>query len=623
MDGHVCIVLAQAGQAAASVQATPGWEAWTLLGLIGLMLGALASGRFGVDIVMVGILALLLLLGIVGPTQAVSGFGNPALWTVALLYVVAGGLRETGAITALTTKLIGRPKSARGATARIAAPVAALSAFANNTPIVASFLPVIDTLSRRSGIPASKLYMPLSFAAILGGTCTLIGTSTTLVVHGQILEHNEDIKRQGGELLPVMGMFTIGAVGVPLTIIGAAYVLLLGDKLLPARGHAGLDAQNARQYQTAMRVEPGSPVVGKSVEAAGLRHLPGLFLSRIERADETIIGPEPEEALRGDDVLVFVGILDSVVDLQKIRGLVPLAHEERAAGEDEPRSMRRLVESVVSNSSPLIGRSIRDAGFRTRYGAVVVAVSRQGHTVPGKLGDIVLRPGDTLLMEVGVSFTKRFRQSRDFHLVSELDDAASPRHDRAWIATVILGGLVILISTEVLSPLVGAAAAAAGMVLTRCCTGPQARSSIDWTVVVVIGCAFGIGRAMESTGLANSVAGLLVDAAMPLGPIALLAAIYVVTLLFTMFITNNAAAVLMFPIALAASQEAGLGFMPFAIALAVAASAEFSTPIGYQTNLMVMGPGGYRWLDYTRFGLPLTVLGGVVTVIVAPIVFGF
>lgn len=619
-------------------------EAWVTAILLVTMLAALITGKIGADLVVVGTLFLLILTGIVEPVEAVRNFANPAVITIAFLYVVAEGLKETGAINVLTARLLGNPRTPLQAQARLVLPVAALSAVANNTPIVATFMPVISSLTKRTGLAGTRLFMPLSFAAILGGLCTLIGTSTTLVVAGQVRAHNKDIHEQrdaivlanGGTadlpaaaqeridaLPPTMqefSMFTIAGAGAPVAVIGIAYILLFGRRLLPRRIDEGLAHNQARQYVVAMRVRSDSVIVGKTIEQAELRNLPGLFLSRIERADQTILAVGPDVQFEPNDILLFVGRLSSVVDLQKIKGLTPITDDNDKPVDYRPRM--KLTEVVISNSSPLIGRTIRDAGIRTRYNAVVVAVHRQGHRQLGKIGDIVVRPGDTLLLETGKEFARRYRESDEFILVSELEGSAAPRHERAWVAMGILLVVVLTISFEILDPMVAAMCGAALMVLLRCCTGPQARASVDFQVLTVIGAAFGVGAAMEKSGLASFIAHNGIAWAAELGPVVMLAIIYFMTVAFTTCITNNAAAVLMIPIAFEAAHEASLNPLPFAVAVAIAASAEFSTPIGYQTNLMVMGPGGYKWIDYLRFGGPLTLLSGAIAIIFCTFMYG-
>lgn len=599
--------------------------------LILLMVGTLALGRIGADIVMMGVLLVLLVTGILEPGEAVRGFANQGVVMVAMLYIVAAAMKETGAMSRITAVLMGRPRDARSAQIRLTIPVAVMSAFINNTPIVAMFLPTLAGLARRCKIAPSKLYMPLSFASILGGVCTLIGTSTNVVIakllsdanltadHGPVTADNPALG---------FGMFTLTRVGLPIAVIGVVYILIFGRKWLPDRVNPIEDAETQGQgYHAALKVSPSSPIVGKTIEAANLRNLPGLFLSRIERADDTVVAVSPQEIIEGDDVLVFVGQLESVVELQQIKGLVPSTIEAREQSEGGAhgkgyRPNMRIVESVISNNSSLVGLTIRQSGIRTRYGAVVVAVRRQGQQIPGKLGEIRLRPGDTLLLEALPGFADRFGNTGDFYLVHERGTPASLRHDRAWVAMAILALLVMLLSFGVLDPMTSAMLAAGLMVLTRCCTGPQARRGVDFQILTVIGASFGIGEAMVKTGLACEISHTIVQVFDSLGPWGLLACIYALTTVFTACMTNNAAAVLMFPIAVAIAAEQSINPMPFVVAITVAASCEFSTPIGYQTNLMVMGPGGYKWIDYTRFGGPLTILCGVTCVLLAPLVFG-
>ncbi len=595
-----------------------GTEAWLTAGVLLAMLAGLASGRVAPDLALGGALLLLLISGIIGPAEAIAGFANPGVATIALLYIVAAGMKETGAVRGMAARLIGQPRSTLDAQARLIGPIAALSAFTNNTPLVAAMLPVLDSTARRAGIAASRLFMPLSFAAILGGMCTLIGTSTNLVVHGLIKQHNA---LPDATPIREFGMFTVAWVGVPVMAVGLAYILVFGRALLPTREDPMSAEASAKRYMTEVRVERGSPVAGKNVEEAGLRHLPGLFLSRIDRGDRSITAVGPGERVREGDVLVLVGDLDSVVDLQSTRGLTPVTAESDEANGGNRHSMK-LIEAVVSPSSPLVGQTVRDAAIRSRYNAVVIAAHRFGHKLSGKIGDIVIHPGDTLLLEAGPDFASRYRGSSEFHLVSELEGAAAPRHARAPIAIGIMVALVAALSAGLLQPMVGAMAAAGLMIITRCCTGPQARASIDWSVLIVVASAFGIGNAMQASGLAPFLADRLIDVAGSGGPVAILAAIYVLTVVFTMLMSNTAAAVLMFPVAIDAASVAGIDALPVAVLVAIAASADFSTPLGYQTNLMVLGPGGYRWIDFTRFGTPLTLLAGAVAIGATMVAFG-
>ena len=604
------------------------WEPILTGSLLVLMVGTMAIGRFAPDIIMMGVLLILLVFGILQPDEAFQGFANQGVITVAMLYIVAAAMKETGAMSRLTATMLGRPKSERSAQVRLTLPVAFLSAFINNTPIVAMFLPTLAGVARRCKIAPSKLFMPLSFASILGGVCTLIGTSTNVII-AELLD-NEQLAANGQAVSadnPALGfgMFTLAKVGLPIALIGLGYILIFGRRWLPDLQNPIDQVQNQSQgYHAALSVKAESPIVGKTVEAADLRNLPGLFLSRIERDDDSMVAVSPKEIIHAGDVLVFVGQLSSVVELQQIKGLVPSTTDaqETEAGDAQYRPNLRVVEAVVSNNSSLIGMTIRQSEIRTRYGAVVVAVRRQGQEIPGKLGEIRLRHGDTLLLEAPPGFSVRHSSTDDFYLVNELATPAALRHDRAWVAGSILALLVVLITFGVFKPMTAAMLAAGLMILTRCCTGPQARKGIDFQILTVIGASFGIGQAMINTGLASDISHAMVSMFASLGPWGLLAIIYVLTSVFTATMTNSASAILMFPIAIGIAIEQQLNAMPFIVAITVAASCEFSTPIGYQTNLMVMGPGGYRWRDFTRFGGPLTVLCGVVCVLLTPWMFG-
>jgi di/tricarboxylate transporter len=547
---------------------------------------------------------------VIAPDEALKGMSNEGMITVAALFVLAAAVERTGALAALVDRALGRPRSLAAAQVRTMVGPSLLSAFMNNTPVVALMVPAIRDWAKKHKLPVSKLLMPMNDAVVLGGLCTLIGTSTNVVVSGLV----ED--KRGTPL----EMFDITPLGVVLLGVGFVYLLVASRWLLKDRRPPMSKSDDPRQYSLEMLVEPGSPLVGRSIEEAGLRHLDNLFLMEIDRGGHVLAAVAPTERLEAGDRLVFVGVIDSVVELQKIRGLRPAT--DQVFKLVDPRSERRLVEAVVSNACPLVGRTIREGRFRSTYGAVVIAVARDGERMQMKIGDIALAPGDTLLLEAGPTFLDRQRSSRHFYLVSEVADAAAPRHDRAWIACTILAAMVLAAALDLVPMVAAALLAACGVVATRCISSTEARRSIEWESLLLIAASFGLARAMEKTGLAAAVAQSTIVSAGD-EPYLVLAAIYLVTMLFTELMSNNAAAVLTFPIAWQTAADLGVNPMPFVMAVTVAASCGFATPMGYQTNLMIYGPGGYKFRDYVRFGGPLNLLVMALTVLLAPLIWPF
>lgn len=588
-----------------------GWEGWFSIAITTLCFSTLALTRYSPDIVMVGGLTLLLLAGVLSPEQALSGLANEGMVTVGVLYVVVTGLRETGGIGWIVHSVLGRPRSLQHAQIRLMAPVAAISALLNNTPVVAMFIPAINDWARRNRLSVSKLMIPLSYASIAGGTCTLIGSSTNLVVNGLL------IKETGADGL---AMLELAWVGVPVMLVVFIFILVGSKWLLPERVPAISIYDDAREYTVEMLVENGSKLSGKSIEEAGLRQLPGMYLIEIDRQGQIMPAVSSYEILHDGDRLVFAGVIESVVDLQKTQGLTPASNQIYKLGSS--RQDRVLVEAVVSDSCPLAGKSVRKGRFRNIYNAVIIAVARNGKRIHQKIGEIVLRPGDTLLLESHHSFAEQQRNSRDFFLVSEIDGAKPPQYQKAMLAMIILALMVLAVTTGWLSMLKASLLAAGLMILTRCTTGREARRSVDWQILIVIAASFGLGSALQITGAAESIAVSLVELAGGDREISLLL-MFAVTALLSAVATNNAAAVIMFPIALTTANSLGVSVMPFVITLMVAASASFATPIGYQTNLMVYGVGGYRFSDYLRIGIPLTVLVGLTTVLLVPQVWDF
>jgi di/tricarboxylate transporter len=607
------------------------------------------------DLLFVGGLVAVTLTGVITPSQALAGFANPAVVTIGSLYIVAAGLRTTGVLDWIGNLLLGSARTATSALARLAVSVLGLSAFINNTPVVAMFVPVALDWCRRRGVSPSRMLVPISYLAILGGTCTLIGTSTNIIVNGLMREQRaiearrpaaDALAPQVADGLRDMTMFEIGRVGLPCALVGALYLLVVGRRLLPDRTELieRLDEQR-REYLVETVVQPQCRLIGKTVEQAGLRHLRGLFLVEIDRGEEVITPVAPSDVIHEGDRLVFTGVVSTIVDLEKIPGLVPagdLAYEIHP----QQRQQRFLAEAVVSRSSPLVGRTVRAANFRRLYNAAVVAVHRNGARLPTKIGDIVLQPGDTLLLQTRPEFAAAFRNSRDFYLVAPVEGYQPQRRHRAWLAVGLMALLIVWFTASpwlgqlrlpetlaswlgwdrlpegLASPAVAAMAVAGLMVVLRCLPTSEARSVIDLQVLVTIAAALGLGRALTESGAARTMAELAV-AAIGDHPYVLLLLIYVLSVVFTELITNNAVAAMLFPLGVAVAAAGGFSPRPLVMAVAIAASLSFVTPFGYQTNLMVMGPGGYVPRDYLKVGWPLTLLVGATALFLIPRIWPF
>ncbi|MEN0066783.1 MAG: SLC13 family permease [Myxococcota bacterium] len=580
------------------------WDAWLTLVVVGSATFAMARERLAPDFLMFGALCILVVAGVIGPADALVGFSHQAVFTIGVLLVVAGAVQETGALKMMSSALFGRSRKPVPVMLRMMIPTAALSAFLNNTPIVAMLIPLVRSHAKAIELPPSKLLLPLAWAAMFGGTCTMVGTSANLVVQGMLDARN----------IAALGIFDIALVGIPTTLVGIVYLTTVGYRLIPDRTEAIRTARaEARDYLVELRVAPDSPLVGATVEDAGLRSLPGLFLARIRRGEgPTINAVPPSYRLRADDLLVFTGVATTVQDLiSQVPGLQPV--DEQIALDDQ-----ELFEVVISHRSPLLGLTVRDAEFRRRFNAAILAVHRAGARIDQKIGDIVLEPGDTLMLWASSGFGRNYRGSPAFYLISALETGAPTRYPRARFVLGVLVTMVLVPAFTQVPLLVSGMGALVVLVLGNCLTVRSARNSVNWPVLVMIGSAIGLAKALDETGAAQALATGILTLTTPLGPYGTLAAVYVLGVTMAAFVSNAAGAALMLPVALQAAALGGHDPTPFAIAVAMAASAGFATPIGCPPNLLVYGPGGYRYLDFARVGLPLNALFLVVAVALIP-----
>ncbi len=582
-------------------------DALITLGVLLVFLGIIIRGRLAVDFALAGAMVALLVFGVLTPNEAFSGFSNPALFIIACFYVVASALKESGALHWWVMRLLGNSGSIKGAIPRIMGPVALSSSMISNTPVVAIFIPLIQDWARRHKLSVSKLLIPLSYASILGGTCTLIGTSTNILVVGMLQSTPEANS---------LSLFSPALIGIPLVILGIVYFVVIGHRLLPDRGGVVESMPDTREYAVSMRVEEGGPLAGMSIAEAGLRHLQFSFLSEIQSKGHIIPAVGPEEILSGNDILIFVGQPEGVSELRQFRGLVPAEGEVLKL--DVPYSSRALIEAVISPVSNLVGKTVKASSFRTMFGGVILSVSRNGDRINQKVGSIVLRAGDTLLLEAARGFVRRHRYSRDFLLLSRIDDASIPDVSKAPIALGLLGLFVVVVVSGLMSLVAASLLLVVALAATGCISMEFAQRSIDFRVLLAIGASLALGFALQKTGLADIAAQgiiLLADG----NPFLYLVLLYIATVMATELITNNAAAVLMFPLAQALSVELDASLLPFVMIIMFAASASFLTPFGYQTNLMVQGPGGYHFADYFRVGILLSLMVGVTVVFLVPL----
>ena len=594
------------------------WEIAFVLGLLALALLAFVWEKYPADIVALSVFSILLLSGVLPRDKAMAVFANPAPITVAAMFVLSAALVKCGAIDYLSSWV----ERAAFLPYQIVlflliALVAFSSAWINNTPVVVVFVPVVLSLARRMKLPASKFLIPLSYAAILGGCCTLIGTSTNLVVNGMLIERGQ----------PGMSMFELAWLGVPAAIIGALYLALFGQRLLPARETLTsiLTDDERREYLTEAFVPSGSLLNGKSLKAAGLVSARGFRVIEVVRDGIAIDLHNDTTPLHEGDRLVLACRPSGIARARAMPGFDFTAE----AGLEQIAAHEGVVfEGAVAPNSELIGRSIGEINFRQRFRVIVLAVHRGGKSVREKIEDLPLEMGDILLMMGTPQAISTLRQGDDIILFDRPPLPSFSLHTRIPLVLGIIAS-VVLAETLGLVPIeIGAIAGSVIVCLTGCLKSRDAYESIEWNLMFVIFGMLALGTAMQHTGAAawlahNVVAGVDYFVSEPSKPLAMLACLYLVTMILTEILSNNAVAALMVPIALGIASEVGLDPRPFIIAVAFAASAAFATPIGYQTNTYVYGIGGYRFKDFIKIGVPLNILCFLVAMYVIPRIWAF
>lgn len=561
----------------------------------------------------IGVL-LLGILGVLTPHEILSGLANEHIMVIILLLMLAQMIKNTGVLDGILNPLLMKSESPRNFLLRLYLLVAFISMFINNTPLVALMIPFVVSWCKDHGRSSSKFLIPLSFAAILGGVSTLIGTSTNLIVNGLI---------QAQQVIPSFKPFEIyhfSYVGIPLVLAGFIYIYFFSDRLLPDRtGAYGDFVKNTRSYLVPTRIKRNSSLAGLSVKSASLHTLKGLYLAEIIRGNEAIQPVSPHEILRPDDILVFAGETNTITEL--VNSNTGLELTELGMFRHKPHI--EAIEVVVSYNSGLSGQTVQESMFRSRYDAAVIAVHRNGERLSGRIGDIRLKPGDVLLLIAGSNFNKLSQDTQDFYLISKVRDI---RKIRFWEPYMLIGGLVIAIILSVMKivPLFTSLAILTTFALLFNLINPRELiRTVDFNLAIILAMSLALGHAMIKTGVASQLATGFIDVFLPLGSFVLLSGIFIIAVLLTNLITNAAVVAVLFPIVLSVAAKLAIDPFPLVMVMTVGASMSFILPVGYQTNLMVLGPGGYQFRDFLRIGLPLTIISMAIVVPIMYLMFFF
>lgn len=540
---------------------------------------------------------ILLLSNINESVDVLAGFANEQLMVVLLLLVVSNVIQKTNVIEFVFSKFFKNGLSLGSFLARMVPGVTVFSGFINNTPLVAMLLPYVNNWAERNKISPSKVLIPLSYATIIGGTLTLVGTSTNLVVNGFVQEAG----------FKPLGMFDFTIPGLVVAVVGIFYLILFSGRLLPNRKSPIQSYKDSkREYLSELIVSKSSTLIGKTIEEAGLRNLKGLFLVEIIRANEHITAVGPDEKIVNADVLIFAGDTSTLIELVRANNGLELPSQPQPSSSDKTN----VVECIVSPDSSLIGNTVKELNFRARFDGSIIAVNRGENRIAGKIGEIKIQSGDLLLVLAGNDFEERIKETHDVYPVSQIQELSNFNPLKSTILILGLISVFVLSALSILTLFKGLLLLMCLIVLLNIIKYNELSKNIDFDLYFVLALALGLGKSISNSGLdkeialgVNSIAGLVESKAL------LLLAIYMVTNILAVLVTNKAAVAIMFPVTVEILRQLGITEMtPYFLAIAFAGSAEFLTPYGYQTNLMVYGPGGYKFKDYLRFGWPLTIL---------------
>ena len=591
-----------------------------VLGVITLMFILFVMELFPLDVTALSILAVVLVLGYISPEEAISGFANPAVITIALLFVLSHALQKSGILEYMVIRLNKLTERSRflGLFVFLIS-VALASAFVNNTAIVAIFIPLTIRLAQKYNLSPSKLLMPLSYIAIIGGTLTLVGTSTNLLVNSIYVNSISSS--------PPLGMFEFAKFGLVMLVIGMAYLLIAVPFLIPSRTVTSSLTKSYHMggYLTELKVSAESPLVGRTCKERAVNKNYDITVLDILRDGKLISKNIRDTFIHPEDILFVRGSLENFLRMKEVEKVTMLT-DEKLTQDELIHDDNTLVECLITNQTDLVGKSLMEINFRRRFGSFILAIRREGEILRKKIAHVVLQAFDTLLIYGPIEKIKELSDSGDFIVLGEIE-ATLQKHKYWWVSVAVIFGAVILAALGIVPILKGALVGAIFLLVIRVVTANEAYQSINWQVIVLIAALIPLGIVIQKSGTAFWIGTVLNDIANAFNPLVrptiMLSLVYLVTIILTEMTSNAATAIIMTPIAISAAQQMGLDPRTFVFAVCFAASASFITPIGYQTNLMVYGPGGYKFTDYVRVGLPLAIVLWCIATWLIPILWPF